>query len=302
MPDRTRTAPDWEDVRFFLALARHGSLSAAARALKVNHATVARRVAGLEASLGAALLERRPAGYELTGFGRLALQAAGGMEDAAGRMPRAGASPTLAGVLRITAPPALAAVVLLPWLAEFQARYPGLDVELVAELRPLSLLRHETDLALRYGSPPDGELVARRLPAVHFGFYAAPAWRERLAAGHAPAFIGFDAGNRMLPEAAWLSAQFPEARVVVRVNGHIAQAAAARAGCGVALLPRFVGDGEPALVSLDLPARPPARSLFLLSRRDFRQVPRIGLARAFLAHAFEQERGRFDGPAQFPAS
>lgn len=83
MPDRTRTAPDWEDVRFFLALARHGSLSAAARALKVNHATVARRVAGLEASLGAALLERRPAGYELTGFGRLALQAAGGMEDAA---------------------------------------------------------------------------------------------------------------------------------------------------------------------------------------------------------------------------
>src|SRR5579863_7524759 len=102
MADQFRTAADWEDVRFFAALARHGGLSAAARALSVNHATVARRVAGLERTLGAKLIERRPNGYELTAAGRDALAAAGAMEAAAQSLPRAGRTEPVGGLIRIT--------------------------------------------------------------------------------------------------------------------------------------------------------------------------------------------------------
>src|SRR5438105_6972666 len=109
MADRFRTADiDWEDVRFFAALARHGSLSAAARALSVNHATVARRLAALEQSLGTRLFKRRPSGYELTGAGRSALEAADAMETAATALSGLEPEAALTGLGRITATPSLA--------------------------------------------------------------------------------------------------------------------------------------------------------------------------------------------------
>src|SRR5262245_43699333 len=103
MTDRFRTAAlDWEDVRVFAALARHGSLSATARALTITHATVARRIAALERSLGARLFKRRPSGYELTAAGRDALQAADAMESAAAALVRLEPEPALTGIVRIT--------------------------------------------------------------------------------------------------------------------------------------------------------------------------------------------------------
>src|SRR5215470_3807034 len=108
MVDRFRTGLDWADVRVFAALARCGSLSATARALSVNHATVARRLAGLEQALGSKLLERRPTGYELTAAGRSALGPATAMETAANELRRFEPEPTLSGLVRITATPSLA--------------------------------------------------------------------------------------------------------------------------------------------------------------------------------------------------
>src|SRR5579859_7089116 len=131
VPPRTMEL-DWEDLRFALALARHGSLSAAARALGVNHATVSRRVAGLDAALGATLLERRPTGYVLTAAGRAVLQEAAVMEQAASRLPRFDAAPPLGGMVRLSAPPSLAESFLTSRFGPLLERHPGLDIALVA--------------------------------------------------------------------------------------------------------------------------------------------------------------------------
>jgi len=102
---------DWEDVRFFLALARRGSLSAAARHLHVNHATVARRIGALEAALGQVLFERRPDGYGLTRNGEAALEAAAAMEASALALSDAVRHDEPQGTVRVTAVPSVARLV-----------------------------------------------------------------------------------------------------------------------------------------------------------------------------------------------
>src|SRR5262245_61951538 len=127
MADKKRTEPDWQDLRVFLALGRHGSLSAAARALSVNHATIARRIHSLEATLGEKLVERRAEGYVLTPAGTRALAAASDMETAIQTLGRAGADDTPRGLVRVNAPPALVHGFLVARLAQVPAQHPGLD-------------------------------------------------------------------------------------------------------------------------------------------------------------------------------
>src|ERR1700744_5003483 len=107
MAEKKRTEPDWQDLRVFLALGRHGSLSAAARTLSVNHATIARRIQSLEATLGEKLVERRPEGYVLTPAGTQALAAASDMETAVQTLGRGGSDGSPRGLVRVNAPPAL---------------------------------------------------------------------------------------------------------------------------------------------------------------------------------------------------
>ncbi len=240
MADRFRTGVDWEDVRFFAALARHGSLSAAARALAVNHATVARRVAGLERALGVALMERRPDGCKLTQAGRSALQAASAMQDSADILRRIGNAPAVAGLVRITATPSFAEGFLIARLNVFREQHPDIDIELINDTRTVSLSRREADLAIRLGRPSDSELIARRVATLRFGFYATPAWKERLAAGAEPILIGFDETNAHRLEAVWLARHFGGTRFAFRCNSQISQVKAASEGYGVAMLPHFL--------------------------------------------------------------
>jgi len=221
MTDRSRTAIDWEDVRYFAALARHRSLSATARALAVNHATVARRLAGLEHALGTKLFERRPSGYELTAAGRRALTAAGEMENAAVALPRLSPERPLSGLVRVTTTLSLANSFLIPRLAILQQQHIGLDLELIADRRTLSLPRHEADIALRLGRPASGEILARRVAKVGFGFYATAAWRDRIERGEPAIFVGFDETGAHLPEAVWMGRRFAARRLAFRTNAQI---------------------------------------------------------------------------------
>lgn len=147
MPDRKRTDNlDWEDIRYFVALARHRSLSATARALRVNHATVARRVAGLETVLGHALFERRPDGYALTAEGKAVLDEASAMDEAAlSVLRRLDAGTELNGIVRLTTGHVLAENFLIDRLGGFHQRYPAIDLELIADARVRSLARREAD-------------------------------------------------------------------------------------------------------------------------------------------------------------
>jgi DNA-binding transcriptional LysR family regulator len=292
MPDRKRTTDvDWEDLRYFVALARHGTLSATARQLRVNHATVARRIASLEATLGRPLFERRADGYALTAEGKAVLDEAGAMDDAAlSVLRRLDAGTELSGLVRLSAGRMLAESFLIDRLGRFRERFPAIDLEFIGEARVVSLARREADIALRFGSPKDSELVARRVARLAFGLYASPAYRERLDAGDAPAFIVFDDESDFVAEAQWLARTFGQRRFAFRANTQAAQAAAARAGYGIALLPRYLAANDPGLVQVSLAEKPPTRDVWLVLRRELIRVPRIRAMADYLAELFRREK------------
>lgn len=264
-------------MRVFMALVRHGSLSAAARTLCVTHATISRRLRALEHALGAKLVDRRPDGYVLTARGRETLAVAGEMEGAAARLVRPGEESGPRGLVRINAPPTLAHGLLMKPLAALAARHETLDVHVTTDLRSISLERREADIVVRLGRPLDGMVVARPLGAIGFGFYGTAAWGERIAQGQSPVFVGFDEVNAALPEAMWLASRFPRARIAFRANTQLAQADAARAGAGIALLPDFLARSDTQLVRCALePAHPP-RELWLLMRGEDRRDAAVRL-------------------------
>jgi DNA-binding transcriptional LysR family regulator len=293
MADQNRSSIDWEDIRVFIALARHGSMTAAARALSVNHATVTRRVAALEERLGVKLVERRPNGYVLTPDGVRTLASAHEMETAAASLARSHEAAGPTGLVRVNAPPSLSHDVIVPHLASFAAEHPGLDIEVVADVRPVSLERHETDIALRFGRPLDGDFIARHLITVAYGFYASRAWHARVANGDDPVFVGFDEATTHIPDASWLVQQFPKARISFRASTQSAQATAAKCGAGIALLPHFIGRADPDLHPCLTDIAPPSRELWMLIRKGDRTGAAVRATTKVIEQIFVSEHARF---------
>ena len=294
MTDCFRTSADWEDIRFFIALARHGSLSATARALAVNHATVARRVASLEASLGEALVERRPDGYVLTAAGQRVLATAAGMEEAAAALNRGANGEAIRGLVRINTTPGLMQGFLASRMATLTDQHPGLDVEITTDVRPVSLERREADIALRLGRPQDGAVIVRPLAALGFACYASAAWIKNLEAGGVPVFVGFDEAYAHLPEALWLARHLPQARLALRTSNQFAQGTAVAAGAGVALLPHFIGR-QLGLATFPLMPLPPPRELCLVTRRESLQHLPTRTVIDHLEQLFAREQALFVG-------
>lgn len=295
---KSTPAPDWDDLRYFLALVRHRSLSATARALKVNHVTVARRIAHLEAALGVSLFDRRAGGYVLTAKGQDIGVVARAMEDAALAVgSHAEAGDRLGGLVRLAATRSLADDFLIDRLAPFHRDHPAIDLEIITGSRVLSLWRREADLALRFGRPADGELLARKVAIVGFGFYAARSVARMVAKGERPPVVAFDDDSQFVADAAWLTREFAGTRVTVRANSQTSQAAAARAGFGVAMLPHFLGRGDARLVEVRLDKKPPDREVWLLLRPDLAKVPRVRMLAEFLTALFRRERDTLSGRA-----
>jgi molybdate transport repressor ModE-like protein len=295
MTERKRTDVDWQDLRMFLALGRRGSLSAAARTLGVNHATIARRIQALEASLDQKLVERRPDGYVLTPAGQEAVAAASEMEAAAQRLGRAGTDDGAPrGLVRINAPPALAEGFLIARLAALAVLHPGLDIDLASDLRSVSLERRQADIAVRLSRPDDGDVVAKPLLSLGYGFYGIADLCERIEAGGEPVFIGFDEADAFVPEAAWLSRHFPRARVAFRAANQFSQALAARAGAGLALLPHYIGRADDNLRRWAFGPPPPSRDAFLITRRGDRNNRPVRIIAEHIVQLFHDERALFE--------
>jgi DNA-binding transcriptional LysR family regulator len=290
MADKKRTGHlDLEDVRYFVALARYGSLSATARALHVNHATVSRHVANLEALLGHPLFERRAEGYVLTSDGKAVLEEASAMDEAAlSVLHRLDANLDLGGLVRLTVGRSLAEGYLIDHLEGLRRRYPAIDVELIGEVRVLSLARREADLALRFGIPTNSQLAARRVGMVAFGLYVASSLRNETDAALRLPFIGFDNESAWIAEAKWLERHFSDRRFAFRANSQTAQAAAARAGFGVALLPRYLAADDPGLAEVvcDIPLL--ERELWLLIRPELTRVRRVRAVADYLIEVFRK--------------
>ncbi|WP_345817040.1 LysR family transcriptional regulator (plasmid) [Paraburkholderia sp. PREW-6R] len=293
MTDQKRTALDWEDVRIFVALARHGSLSAAARMLSVNHATIARRLRSLEESLGEKLVERRPEGYVLTPAGTRALEAASDMEQAAQVLKRGVADGAPAGLVRINSSPGLSAGFLASRLVNLTIRYPKLDIDLAPALRSVSLERHEADIAIRFDKPTDGDIIARLLTTVGYGFYGTEEACRSVEANGELVCIGFNEADAYLSAAKWMSEHFPLARVAFRAKDQFLQSIAARSGVGLALIPHYIGRSDPLLRSCDLGACLPSREVYLVTRRRDRKEATIRLVAEEIIAMFEQARELF---------
>ncbi|CAN7529595.1 LysR family transcriptional regulator [Rhizobium sp. LjRoot30] len=290
MPDKKRTeALDWEDVRYFVALVRHGTLSATARALRVNHATVSRRLASLEGVFAQPLFERRQEGFVLNEAGRAVLAETIVMEEAASAaFRRLEAGMATAGLVRITVVRSLADGFISERLGRLLDEHPQLEIELLADSRNLSLARREADLALRLGQPAKGDLLTRRVATLAYGFYASASYAARVTAGETPVFIGFDAESDAVPEAAWLKRKFSGRRFGMRSNSPMAHAAIAASGYGVALLPDWLARTKPDLVPLDIGEAPPSRELWLIMRPDIARIPRVRLVADHLIEMFAE--------------
>lgn len=283
--------PDWDDLRYFLAVARAGSLSAAARALGVAQPTVGRRISAFELSLGAQLFMATPVGQRLSATGQRMLGHAEQMERSAlaAEHVASGRDVGLTGRVVITGSEWLLRSVVGPLLAPLLAEQPRLEIELLAEARHLSLVRREADLALRPSRFEQPEVVQRQVAVLAFGLYASDGYLashgppdfERQCAGHP--LIAMSAALGKVPDVEWLPQFAAQANIVARSNGREPMATMAAAGIGLAVLPRVLGDATPGLRCLATPVAAPQRALWLGAHRDARSVPRIKACSQFLS-------------------
>lgn len=289
---------DWDDLRYFLAVARAGSLSAAARALGVAQPTVGRRVGAFERSLGAKLFVATPSGQTLSVTGQRMLVHAEQMERnaLAAEHVASGRDVGLTGRVVITASEWLLRSVVGPLLAPLLAEHPALEIELLAEARHLSLVQREADLALRPSRFEQPEIVQRQVAMLAFGLYAADSYLAR----HGPPdfarqcagqpLIAMSASLGKVPDLEWLPSFASQANVVARSNGREPMATMAAAGIGLAVLPRILGDATPGLRWLATPTPAPQRPLWLGAHRDARSVPRVKACSGFLSESIGRLR------------
>ena len=273
----TQMKMDWDDVRVFLALARAGSLAAAARTLRVEHTTVARRIAQLEQALGLHLFDRLPRGWILTSEGEQLAGRAAQMEEQAFEFMREAADGVpLSGTVRLSAAPSLGQEFLLPRLGAIHQRWASITLELVVETRVAVLSRREADLALRIGRPHDPGLAARLLGSMAYGLYC----RAGYTAGRSEAqwrFIGYDDSLAHAPEHQWLESLRGNRSYALRANTLPLQRDAVRMGLGLAVLPHFMAAADPQLERVPVDAGPVAREIWLVVHPDVRRSPRVRL-------------------------
>jgi DNA-binding transcriptional LysR family regulator len=295
-------AMDWSDLTFFLALARSGSLSAAATRMGTDHSTVARRIESLERDLGVRLVDRLPRAYQLTTAGERVRDLGGAAETAIADIERyaraADRSPH--GVVRISGPPHLISSLIAPSLTSLKRSNPELKIELAGESRPVSLSRREADIALRMFRPSQKGLVARRLAVFHFGLYGTREYVARTAASDCN-YIGYDESLEHVPQQRWIAAVAGARPFALRTNDLAAMFAAVRGGLGLAALSHAMARSEPALVQVKTSEPPPKRELWLLFHRDLGKSPAV---RAVIDHivkvtgaAFKSEPGGRTGTA-----
>ncbi len=294
---------DWEDLRLFLAVARAGTLSGAARKIRVSQPTLGRRVRRLEAACGQDLFQRRPDGFSLTAAGSALLADAEAMDEAAARLAlrRAGADPAPTGTVRIASG---------EWMARFfasnapelRATLPDIELELVAAQQYANLSRREADIALRNQLPDAGALYVRQLKGFAYAVYGSRNYAERTPAAVAEtryqdcSWVGFDDSLAHMPTARWLASKREGRQPELRCSRAMLVMDGVRAGAGLGVLACVAGDEDPALQRLTPPiAELSGQPLFLVVHRELRSVPRIRATSAAIVALMARHRARLDG-------
>ncbi|WP_343617102.1 LysR family transcriptional regulator [Novosphingobium sp.] len=279
---REPSSLDWNHLRLFLAIARTGTLTAAAMRMKITQPTAGRQLRSLEEAAGTALFQRSHNGFRLTDAGQTVLAYAQNIEDEALQLERQlmNGEERLGGVLRLSTSDWFASRVLADPLAGFVDQHTGLTTELLADFRLSSLHRREADMVFRFAPFSEGDIVQRRFTHVRYGAYISPAYRRKFgdplssADGTGHHIVTMDTALAGAADALWLQQRWPQARLAFRSNNREAQAIACLRGTGIAVLPRLIGDS----LGLErLEPAPPGRDVWLGYHRDVRHSRRIRL-------------------------
>lgn len=279
---------EWNDLRIFLAIAREGTLGAAARKLGQSQPTMGRRLRALEQDVGQTLFQRTGEGFVLTDEGASVLKHAERMEEEAHSLTRemAGQDQHFEGMLRLSSSDWFGALILTPVVAEFAVRQPSVVVELITSAAHYSLSRREADLIFKTRPFDEPEAVSRRLMNMPYAVY--------MKTGHEPPKAGDGAGTSLITmdmahegllDAIWLQKILPRAKVISRSNDRDVQARMCALGAGVAVLPQSLGDTLLNVERVELGEHPPSRDTWVGYHRDMRHLARL---RALLSLVIER--------------
>jgi DNA-binding transcriptional LysR family regulator len=288
---------DWDDLRFFLAIARHRTLAAAAKQLQVTQSTVGRRLASFQAGMGVRLLQRTADGYVLTLAGERILAHVERVEAEARSVEHAvaGHDARLEGLVRVTGSQLVTSHLLAPCFAQLHGRHRGIIIESHPILSGEPLATHDADVSVQLRRFEHHELVARNIGSIAFGLYGSAAYFAR--AGE-PDVLNGCPGHQLITllqdhdfsaQAAWLSHHAGRAQVVLKADSYETQHWAAHCGGGLALLPRFRADAEPTLRRVSTATPIPHSEVWLGVHREKRTTPRVRIVLDCIA---ESVRGR----------
>lgn len=300
---------DWDDLRYFHAVAAAGSLAGAARKLGVNHSTVFRRVNAFEEALGVRLFDRVSGGYVLTVAGEEMAESAARVEEEVSGIERhlAGKDFQLSGDLRVTTTEAVAEGYLMDKVVEFRRAYPEIVVDLVVGYQVYDLSKREADVAIRPGIVPPEHLIARRLVRLRWAVYGtaayvrrhgAPASVEDLSEHQLIGFSDVTVGGLSFD---WARKLAGAKGLVFTSNNLLIQRDAARTGIGLAILPAYLGDREKRLKRLLDLSDQMRLDLWLLTHPDLRDTSRVRAFREFIIEAAERDRHLLEGGAAAPS-
>jgi DNA-binding transcriptional LysR family regulator len=292
---------DWDNLRYFLAVARAGKLTAAARRLGQDHTTVGRRIASLESAFRSKLFERRPEGYRLTETGRKLYENVKTLESSVWEIQRdlAGQTQEVEGVVRIGAPDDFGNLFLARHIRELQSLHPGLKIELITLPYALSVSKREADISIGVERPAEGRLFVRRLTDFEMGLYATPDYID----AHGPidrpsdlarqSWIGpvSDFDSTALADAATELDCTPTLRFAC--SSFAGQLAAAINSAGVAMLPRYVADQEKSLAPVLPDIVKTMRAYYMVVHADLRDLPRVRTVTNYIGRKVAEARALF---------
>lgn len=285
----------WDDVRIFLAIAREGSISGAARRLGVQHSTISRRIRTLEENLATRLIERKKSGYELTEAGEELKLSASKIEHELLEFEGAlgGQISDASGNLRVSAINNMASTVLMPIFVRFTQKHPKIELHVQVTNKFVQLAERDADIAIRLTNTPLDTLIGTRLVTVSSAVYGSVDYCTGLRSGQiAEKWLGVECcGFHM----SWTKQACPDADQKLFVDDTLLTLAAVRQGAGLAYLPCFMGDSDPLLSRYREPEEQHDLGLWLLYHRDLRRTKRVTLFREHMLHEITSQRDLFEG-------
>jgi len=287
---------DWNSAKAVLVTAEEGSLSAAARALRVSQPTLSRQVAALEKEIGVALFERGTRGLELTPTGQALVEHVRDMGEAAGRfsLSAAGQSAAVEGSVCISATDTLAAHWLPDIIAAFRREQPLVGIELIASNSSSDLKRREADIAVRFYRPTQSDLIAKKLADLEWYLYASESYLKSLGFPQSPEaladadFIGYDKSPTLIDAYAKFGLELTEKNFPIVTSSHIVHWELVRSGAGISVMPHVIGDATPSVVRVMPDAEPQTSEVWLVAHRELKSSRRLRLVFDYLATALAE--------------